>query len=364
MTVCLNMIVKDEERVIERCLLSVKDWIDYWVIVDTGSSDRTKEKILHALRDIPGELFERPWVNFGWNRNEALLLAQKKADYLLFIDADDQLLVSSTFKKPTFTKDVYIAIQQDESKSVDTRCLLLAKSSLNWHWEGAAHESLVGGDVQSAELLKGVINLYGHDGKRSEDPKKSEKVIQLLLEERKKNPQDTKPVFYLASTYFNAKNYRAAKKMYEERAAMGGFEEEIFWSLYSIAKIEELLQEDVNIVLNSLTRAHQYRPGRMEPIYDAILLYRKMGRLDLAYDLAKKSHDKKVPVFDVIFVHRWIYEWGILWQYAISASEMGNREELALALQKLAAVENLPDSLKTYLDTYGKDNLSQYDCKR
>ena len=43
--ICLNMIVKNEEPVIERCLATVKPHIDYWVIVDTGSSDNTIKKI-------------------------------------------------------------------------------------------------------------------------------------------------------------------------------------------------------------------------------------------------------------------------------------------------------------------------------
>ena len=43
--ICLNMIVKDESRVIRRCLESVKPLIDYWVIVDTGSTDGTQEII-------------------------------------------------------------------------------------------------------------------------------------------------------------------------------------------------------------------------------------------------------------------------------------------------------------------------------
>ena len=44
-TVSLCMIVRDEEAVLERCLESVKDAVDEIVIVDTGSEDRTKEKL-------------------------------------------------------------------------------------------------------------------------------------------------------------------------------------------------------------------------------------------------------------------------------------------------------------------------------
>src|SRR3972149_9108675 len=81
-TICLNMIVKDEALVIERCLGSVKHLIDYWVIVDTGSKDGTQEIIKNYLKDIPGELYESPWVDFAHNRNEALDFANNKGDYL------------------------------------------------------------------------------------------------------------------------------------------------------------------------------------------------------------------------------------------------------------------------------------------
>lgn len=37
------MIVKDEERTLERCLNSVKSFINEIIIVDTGSKDKTKE---------------------------------------------------------------------------------------------------------------------------------------------------------------------------------------------------------------------------------------------------------------------------------------------------------------------------------
>ena len=63
---CLVMIVKDEEDTMEKCIRAVSPFIKYWVIVDTGSSDNTKEVITKTMGElnIPGELHERPWVNF------------------------------------------------------------------------------------------------------------------------------------------------------------------------------------------------------------------------------------------------------------------------------------------------------------
>src|SRR5512144_1850487 len=70
-TVCLNMIVRDEAAVIGRCLQSVRPWIDSWCVVDTGSRDETPAIVRSALAGLPGELIERPWIDQEHNRNEA-----------------------------------------------------------------------------------------------------------------------------------------------------------------------------------------------------------------------------------------------------------------------------------------------------
>ena len=76
--ICLVMIVKDEAGNIRECLSKVAPYIHYWVIVDTGSSDNTIEVINQTMEEfgIPGELHERPWVNFEVNRTESLELAK------------------------------------------------------------------------------------------------------------------------------------------------------------------------------------------------------------------------------------------------------------------------------------------------
>ena len=88
---CLSMIVKNETHIIKECFDTVYKNIDYWVIVDTGSTDGTQELIKQyfAEKGIPGELHERPWVSFGHNRSEALALCDGKADWAWMIDADD-----------------------------------------------------------------------------------------------------------------------------------------------------------------------------------------------------------------------------------------------------------------------------------
>jgi glycosyltransferase involved in cell wall biosynthesis len=74
-TVCLSMIVKNEAHVIERCLASARPLVSAFAIVDTGSTDGTQERVRELMRDLPGEVHERPWRDFASNRNEALALA-------------------------------------------------------------------------------------------------------------------------------------------------------------------------------------------------------------------------------------------------------------------------------------------------
>ena len=62
--ITLVMIVRNESRVIERCLEAVRPLLSGWVIVDTGSTDDTIEKNQRSLSDIPGELHRREWVDF------------------------------------------------------------------------------------------------------------------------------------------------------------------------------------------------------------------------------------------------------------------------------------------------------------
>src|SRR5689334_12175011 len=101
------MIVRNERTVIRRCLASVLPLIDYWVVVDTGSSDGTPEVVIDCLRDVPGELFRRPWVDFAHNRNEALDYAQGRGDYVFVIDADEVLEIDAGFRKSLLTGDAY-----------------------------------------------------------------------------------------------------------------------------------------------------------------------------------------------------------------------------------------------------------------
>ena len=97
------MIVKNESHIVHELIDSVAAYIDYWVVVDTGSTDGTQDIIRgHMERlGIPGELHERPWRDFGHNRSEAISLAQGHCDYIWTMDADDMVVGTPDFSRLT-----------------------------------------------------------------------------------------------------------------------------------------------------------------------------------------------------------------------------------------------------------------------
>ena len=78
------MIVKNEEKVLARCLESVKDIVDEIIIVDTGSNDKTKEIAYRYTQNV----YDFEWAqDFSAARNYSFSKATK--DYQMWLDADD-----------------------------------------------------------------------------------------------------------------------------------------------------------------------------------------------------------------------------------------------------------------------------------
>ena len=264
-TICLNMIVKDERLVIQRCLGSVKQIIDYWVIVDTGSSDGTQQIIREFMQDIPGELHEEAWVNFEHNRNIALDYARNKADYILFIDADETLLLLDRFDKTGLDKDFYYAMKTGQQ--VIARYVFLINNDPGWHWKDVLHEYMTHSRIVTGDILNGVaIDCSFRDGHRSNDGGKSLKDAQILEEAIMKDPANSRYVFYLAQSYGNAGKLTQAIECYKKRVSMGGEAEEVFWSLYCIAALQQILKMEHLTIVNGYCQAHLFDPTRVEPL--------------------------------------------------------------------------------------------------
>ena len=350
-SVCLNMIVKDECEVIQRCLESVKQWIDYWVIVDTGSTDATQEIIKECLKEIPGELHERPWVDFSHNRNEALELARMKGDYLLFIDADEQLEYSGP-SLPPLEKKFYV-VPALEGNFISHRTLL-ADSRLDWQWKGILYESLICTQEKSGGFLEGAIIRDWMDGHRSEDLSgkflADAKILEQVIQ---KEPENSRAVFHLANCYEGAKRFDEALKYYEKRSNMGGHAPELFVSLYRIALLQEQMKMAPEIFIKSYLKAFQYRPTRPEPLFCLAKYFINIKSHLMGYLISQNALSHPIEN-DYFYTQIDIYEYGLLYQLSECAFRVSKHQESYDALVKMLAIPTLPEDLRVA----GEKNLS------
>lgn len=331
-TLCLNMIVKNESKVIKRCLASLKHLIDYWVIVDTGSSDGTQEIIREFMKDIPGELHERKWENFEVNRNQALKLARSKADYLLFIDADEELIFNENFEMPALDSDAYYITCGCEG--MEFLRVGLISNRIDWKYEGVLHEVICSEQAKSYIKLKNVHNLIRREGCRSQDPNRSLKDIEIFENLLKKNPNDSRSVYYLANTYLQIKNYAKALKFYEKRVTMSQLDEEVFLSYLSIAQLHQTMNKPMDVVVESYYKAYTSRSNRSEPLFFLANYYRMNKKFHEAFTIASFGVRLSFPDESLI-IEKWVYDYGLFFELAVSAFELKRYTDAYLGFLKI-----------------------------
>jgi len=338
------MIVKNEAHCIERCLNSVKPFIDYWVICDTGSSDNTKEIVKNCLKDIPGEFHEHEWEDFSTNRNKALRLAKSKADYILILDADDFLAVNNEHVFDNLTKSAY-NIEFSHGPITYSR-IQLFKSKLNAKYIGVLHEYLEIPVNIVPTVLHGCKIIFGANGSRSKDPEKYLNDAQVFEKALVAEPNNLRYVFYAAQSYRDANKKEESLKLYLQRSRMGGWVEEQYISLLEAAKIyESLYPENIVNVTKLYLMAYNVNPKRSESLSYLCSYCRKNELFQESYFYAKVGSNVAKPK-EALFLENACYDWKIIDELAIAAYYIGKKQEAASLNKILLKTNLLPDGEK------------------
>lgn len=348
--ICLTMIVKNEAHVIERCLESVKPFVDAWIIVDTGSTDDTMGVIERCMAGIPGICMQAPWVNFAANRNQAIDEAIRHypdVPFQLVIDADDRLALERPFmglplSEETDVYDLAIVDIHGDSATLYVRPHIF-RGDAGYRYEGAIHEYLTrrmapkDSVPRQTRLLEGVNYLRIGGGDRSKDAARFERDAAILEAELAKNPDDTRSSFYLAQSYRDGGQKKKALAQYAIRATQGGWEQEVFLARLYVARLREELEHPVDAVVAAYTSAMAKGQilGRAEAHYFAAR-YERVGRgLFLrAYDVAKAGLAIPRPA-QGLFLDDAVYEWMLLDELAISAFYIDKLDEARALNQRL-----------------------------
>ena len=358
-TICLNMIVKNESKIIVRLLESVESIIDCYCICDTGSTDNTVELIKEYFgkRNIPGKIVEEKFINFAHNRNYALQSCIGMSDYVLFLDADMVLEIKPEFKKSMLREhDSFLILQgTEEFYYHNTR---IVRNSGGYFYIGVTHEyiSTPNGN-KSYNIDKNVLFIrdIGDGGSKSD---KFERDIRLLKGGIEENPDSDRYHFYLANTYFDNGKYEDAIPIYKRRIEIGGWEQEVWYSYYRVGLSYKNLGKIEQAIATWLD-GYNLLPRRIENLYEIIQHYRILNKCKVAegfYKMAKDSLKMATDKDNFLFLKNDIYTYKLDYEMSILACYLGikNINDEAVTVfnhcNEGHIVNNLLSNMKFYKD--------------
>ncbi|OGJ91967.1 MAG: hypothetical protein A2487_03700 [Candidatus Raymondbacteria bacterium RifOxyC12_full_50_8] len=300
-TLSVIFIVKNEEARIGAVLGDVKKIADEIIVVDTGSTDRTREIALGA----GAKVFNEPWENdFSKARNAALSHATR--DWVLWLDADDRLpaeeglkiksAIQSAAKTQVFTVEVINAVKDGRPSSFLQMRLFPRSSKLRF--EGRIHESIAqtakdnGFEFCAAEVR--VIHT-GYETAAMRD-EKMQRNLSIIENELEKNPDNIVHRFLLANTFLafgkRTESLLQYEKIVETREAAGKQADVFVRSLVQLAKG---VTDTGRYVKGEewARKAVAARPGDMEAHYVLARALFLRGQINEAFAEVSRAFDLK-----------------------------------------------------------------------
>ncbi|WP_053956181.1 TPR domain-containing glycosyltransferase [Inediibacterium massiliense] len=296
MLLSLCMIVKNEEKNIGRCLNSVAEIVNEMIVVDTGSTDDT----VKIAKEYGADVFYFPWNdNFSDARNFSLQKA--KGDWILIMDADDELEKKDKYKIAPLLDgkeiDFYIfetlsyvgnTIGEDMVSNLNIRII---RNHKGYRYEGAIHEQLKSreGDIskEKVKIEKVQIYHYGYLKEETNEKNKIERNIRIL-ERVLENKEDDFHIFNMANEYLRMKEYEKAYELYSK--IYNHFDPSKAFSPKLLLRMIVLLQQmgKNEKALQAIEEGLRYYPKFTDLEYIRGNIFYNQGKISLAIKSFKK----------------------------------------------------------------------------
>ena len=354
----LVMMIKNEEKRITVSFDSVKDYIDTFIILDTGSTDSTIKICKDYCKHNNIRLFlkEEPFVNFMVSRNVSLDFADEvlKGDdrYMLFLDCNDELqsqkeLCDFVNKYTGKAHGFYLKQKWWTGNNIDTYFnIRMAISNKGWRYKGVVHEYLMCEKLKEHPVpgkdTERIENIILYQDRTKDDDKSFKRFFrdkEMLYNEHLKNPKDPRTLFYLGQTCGCLGNLHDAYKYYILRSKEQGFIEEIYHSYIRLGEISRELQHPWEESLGWFLKAYAHSQ-RAEPLVKIAEYYKdynangeKGGDAMLAYMYASMACKMIFPSNQILFIDRRCYSykrWHLLGQIAYYVQQYKEGKEACI----------------------------------
>lgn len=351
----LILMIKNEEKILLRCLESIKDVVDAYCICDTGSTDSSREIAAEFLKTHDGCLTSEHWKDFGTNRTASFVNAQNylkktgwdlKNTYGLLLDAD-MVFVPLQLKSTELVNEGYTVIQK--AGNLEYPNTRLVRMDYDWKCRGVTHEYW-DGPTQHLPIETCFIDDRNDGGCKAD---KFERDARLLEQGLKDEPENGRYMFYLAQTYNGLGRLKECIEMYKKRIAIGGWEEELWYSHYMIGK-SWLALKNIPKFEQWMLKAYERRPSRLEPIYQLAKYFREHSQHHKAYHYTQLGLSAPMTS-DALFVEKDVYtglfnyEATILLYY-IGQARKGLEVSVKYLLQNQPHQDNVYGNLPYYIE--------------
>ena len=320
-TICFATMCKNEEHCIQNTLESVYKHIDYWIVCDTGSTDKTCEIIRKFFEEkgIPGELHIDEWVGFDHNKTLMMKRAKDKADYVLHLDADDLLINDLEFTKEDIGGDAYFMnVTRGDLK---WKAFIIFNNRLTWKFCGVAH-TIIKCIEKEHYIIKDITHKEAYIsgegiGSRAFDPNKflydAEKLKKQFFDTLSYDPDglNTRSVFYTAQSYQDSGMHEEAIKWYRLYTKLNdSWIEEKFEAHMRISLCMMELNYNLKDIEMEMFKAINLEEDRAEPHYHLGLYCNQIGEYEKGYSYFKSSKSKnldKIKQKYILFIRENMY---------------------------------------------------------
>jgi glycosyltransferase involved in cell wall biosynthesis len=275
------MIARNEERDIGRAIKSFAPFADYFVLVDTGSTDRTVDVAHDEFSGViartytdASEHVDGAWrlLDFGKARNESLKDAEATgADWIMWCDADDEIKTPEAIRRAMYwaEHDVFgVWIDGGGARWVQQR---LWKAAKRVRFQGRCHEYPILDGLSGGQIDDGLIVHHADPDPKQENS--NPRNLRILATEWAEGP-NPRTAFYLANTYRDARRDAEAAEWYARRIEMDGYDhEKLFAYLYGARCLRSLGRHDEadKWTLAAIEKAPDWAEFRMEGAHGAYM---------------------------------------------------------------------------------------------
>jgi hypothetical protein len=313
----LVMITKNSGEILRKCLRSNKDFIDYWTILDTGSTDDTISIINEELKDKEGKLFHGEFTDFSQARNQAIELSSKSCKYILMLD-DSYIVEGQNELKSILLKSkrkcfsIKIGNYRNLVLQNDYYSNRIFSSHSNYKYIYRVHEYLNIPEkeieiIHSHKIFINDIETYEH---KVRSATRLSNDIHLLLQDLQDKPNDPHVLYYLAKTYYNLENYELSLK-YFNQLEKEKQEEYRFAGLYESACIKLLLSNNSDEFFSEMVKMNKLFPKRVESLYKLSILHRDKGDYVKANEIIESINKVIKPNLHYTILEHDLYDYFI-----------------------------------------------------